>query len=173
MTKKYLADMSFSELKTLIENNDSLHHAAMDHIRDDAFNWVEDYLDGCPAKSYQIGSYCQGEHFYIDPGRVDQLAEWLNDVQKKYCLFNTEDVETIEKFCAGNEELLNNVNSIIYRRLQSEYDVQFDDGAQAETLMFMIDNGEISADLYTDENMKRVFQDIPAQYIPAHTDIVF
>lgn len=173
MTKKYLTDMSFSELKTLIENNESLRNAAMDRLRDDAYNWVEDYLEGCPAKSYQIGSYCQGEHFYIDPGRVDQLAEWFDNVQKNYCLFNTEDAETIEMFCAGNDELLEDVNRIIYSMLQSEYDVQFDKSAQAEMLMFMIDNGEISADLYTDENMKQVFQDIPAQYIPAYTDIVF
>ena len=160
--KKYLYDFTVDDARRLINNNSAVQDEIIKETIYTAQYWVDEYLTGCPAKSYQIGSYCQGEHFTLDADQLEKFSSWFEGVQRMYCMFNEDDAETIREYINGSEELEHDVNRIIYKRLQYEYDAAFDIETQIDYFFFMVDERDIfSGEKYVDENMKNIYEDIP------------
>lgn len=169
--KKYLYDFTVKDAQQLIENSQAVEHAIIEEINDIAYNWVEEYLTGCPTKSYQIGTWCQGEHFTLDADQLEKFSSWFERVQHDYCFLNDSDAEIVRAYINGSEKLESDVNKIIYNRLQEEYDSAFNIDTQIDYFFLMLNEHDIfSGEKYVDENMKNIYEDIPEIIIPAHTE---
>lgn len=169
--KKYLIDFTVDDARQLINNNCAVQDEIIKEIIDSAQYWVDEYLTGCPAKSYQIGTWCQGEHFTLDADQLEKFSSWFEGVQHDYCFLNDNDAEIVRAYINGSENLKDDVNKIIYDRLQLEYDNAFDISVQIDYFFFMLDERDVfSGEKYVDENMKNIYEDIPEIIIPAHTE---
>lgn len=169
--KKYLIDFTVDDARQLINNNCAVQDEIIKEIIDSAQYWVDEYLTGCPAKSYQIGTWCQGEHFTLDADQLEKFSSWFEHVQRDYCFLNDSDAKTVRAYINGSEKLEYDVNRIIYKRLQCEYDAAFDIETQIDYFFFMVDEREcFSGKKYVTEEYTNIYEDIPETIIPAHTE---
>lgn len=169
--KKYLIDFTVDDARQLIKNNQAVERAIIEEINDSAQYWVDEYLTGCPAKSYQIGTWCQGEHFTLDADQLEKFSSWFEGVQHDYCFLNDNDAEIVRAYINGSENLKDDVNKIIYDRLQLEYDNAFNIDVQIDYFFFMVDEREcFSGKKYVTKEYTNIYEDIPEIIIPAHTE---
>ena len=153
------SEMSFDQLEKFYNGNKYLQNYVSDYALQCAQNSVDEYLNGIPGFcSYQIGSFCQGEHFRINGKRyqielteeeIKEFKSWLDEKQRAYGLLTIDeynlackwfeialrfaivcdelsdkDYDNMEK---QRDELTQNLERILYNRLQSEYDWAIDD----------------------------------------------
>ena len=168
--KKYICDLSYNDMKTLLENNQSLYEKVFDYGMNTAKFWIDEYLYKCPA-DYRLGTYCQGEYFTLDSDNLDQCKKWFDSVQNAFCLINQEHEYLINLyFMTGNENIADEVNDIFYKRLIAEYDsmLNIDTLADIALMDSILDN-----ECYTDESLTNVYIDYPETIIPEHTEILY
>ena len=170
--KKYIYDLSFKDMRTLISNNELLERQLFNDCMETANIWVSEYLEGCPA-SYQIGTYTQGEHFTLDADNLDKCKAWYKEVQGKFELINPKHDYIINLyFMTGNETLADTVNSIFYNRFLSEYECAFDIETLTDICITDLEK-YFDSECYTDEYLTEVWQRVPEKIIPAHIETVY
>lgn len=168
--KRYLITLEWEEVITLIRNNNGLQAELFDRCINCADMTVnEEWLFGCPAE-WQIGSYCQGEHFRITGSKL-QFREWFERVQYMYNLFNVLQAETIEQYTAGNDDLKEEIETMIYNICIAEYNAAMDIETQAD--YFITEYMEECEKWYTDNNLTNIYRDIPLQVVPAHVETIY
>ena len=85
---KYIEDLTYEELKSLIANNSELKHKAYERAMDDAYMFTEEYLMGAPREiDYEF--FARGEHFTIKDFTEDVLR-WLAKQSDTYGIFSDE-----------------------------------------------------------------------------------
>ena len=96
--KKYFKDLTFDEIKTLLDKNDELRDKVLDRAVDDAYYWVGEYLEDArrvKGLDYAIG-YDRGAHFNIEDVTSD-VVDWVDRVQADYGLFDEDVVDDVKK----------------------------------------------------------------------------
>lgn len=95
------SEMSFDQLEKFYNGNKYLQNYVADHALQCAQDSVDEYLNGIPNFcSYQIGSFCQGEHFKINGKRyqielteeeIKEFKSWLDEKQRTYDLLTIDE----------------------------------------------------------------------------------
>lgn len=138
-----ISDLSIEELENIWNKS----HKLQEKIFDDCMEFATFEVDNCLYKfsgSYQIGSYCQGEHLEISEN-ISELNEYYNyhdgewfieDIkpyfdkyttllEKLECDYNLSD----ENYCRiekRKDELKNIINDILYKDFIDIYDYYMD-----------------------------------------------
>ena len=200
--KTYLRDMTLPELVELIKNNKTIYQKIHDYTWDYAGDIIQqEYLYNCPAR-YSISLYYDEFTILEDKmsdgscGSYSDFENWLNKVQKNYCLLTKEDEKTARAFIHYSqiqrkmiyevtakpkdedfiwktvEELKRNTEAAILKICQNEYEASFDYGCLADMLENLIWDGEYNEAFIIDGDLSRVFQHVNGQYIKAHDELI-
>lgn len=94
MTRKELKNLSDEQLVKVMHKNNHVYEVARDYCENDGMYHMEEMLSGVPkSATYQIASYCQGEHFRLVRDRfnlnesiLEECKEWL---ENNDCMFNS------------------------------------------------------------------------------------
>ena len=190
--KRFLRDLSNDERKTLIESNEKLSTKLYEQTSDTAFEWIGEYLKGCPAK-YSFRGYYDEFHLEDD---IYGFEEWFNGVMHDYCLFSDDDASIIRQFIKyaaliyrfDNEyinvrendyrfvkekalELGEEVEQIIYDRMEEEIRWSYKTDVLVEELDVWLDNWHNGA-FIIDDDYSHVYEHVNGYYVKAHDEIV-
>lgn len=190
--KKYIKDLDYDERKTLIEHNQKLSDELYDWTSDNAFYWIGEYLEGCPAK-YSFSGYYDEFHLEDD---IYGFEEWFDGVMHDYCLFSDDDASIIRQFIKyatlvyrfDNEdinvrdedyrrveekalELGEEVEQIIYDRMEEEIRWSYNTDALVEELDIWLDSDHDDA-FIIDDDYSHVYEHVNGYYVKAHDEIV-
>lgn len=192
--KKYVDDMNTDEIRTLVEQNDTIYQRLQDRALDNAQYDVDMYLQGFPG-DYEIG----GQYDYLTiledtyTMTYDNFEEWFNGVQRNYCLISDTEEETVRLFLhyaaiwhkleyevvakqADYEyitqkmnELKDDAERIILDRLEAEYSACYD----TDCLVELIDDmDDFDGAFIIDDDYSTIYRHEPGVYIPAHDEII-
>lgn len=190
--KRFLRDLSNDERKTLIESNEKLSTELYEQTSDTAFEWIGEYLNGCPAQ-YSFRGYYDEFHLEND---IHGFEEWFNGVMHDYCLFSDDDANIIRQFIKyaaliyrfDNEyinvrendyrfvgekalELGEEVEQIIYDRMEEEIRWSYKTDVLVEELDVWLDNWHNGA-FIIDDDYSHVYEHVNGYYVKAHDEIV-
>lgn len=175
--KKYLFDLEYSEIKTLIQNNESLERQLLDWTTDNSNDYVNDILYDCPA-NYAVGTCTQRDHFTIT-GTKAQFLSWAEQVCNDYGFFTTAQMNIISNWTLWNDEDIvlpttqYDIEQMVYNKLIGYYDFDIDDYIDAFYNNYIDWYFPDNEGLYTDEKLTNIYRDIPEITIPAHVESVF
>jgi len=193
-TKKYVRDMDMNEIRTLIEENDTIRDALFNRAWDNAWYWCDTYLKGFKGR-YELGG--QYDYLTIDEDTYSMtystFATWFNNVQKDYCLVSDRDEKTIQDFLhyaeidykltyevdtkqKDAEYVSNRVNElkeeserILLDRLKSEYDACYDTDVLIDEFDCMDDYEDA---FIIDDDYSTLYRHVNGYYTAAHDEIV-
>ena len=111
MNKRYLENLSESELKEIVTYNNGLRNMLEEKYIEDTMYYVEDILDVIGGKDYSIGFY---QYNYWRSARTRKSMEAIIEATEAYGLCSEEEVEKVE-YCI---ELMNRLDDMDYDNKQ-------------------------------------------------------
>ena len=111
MNKRYLENLSESELKTIIAYNNDLRNMLEEKYIEDTMYYVGDILDIVGGKDYNIGFY---QYNYWYSTRTIEAMESIIEATEAYGLCSEEEIEKVE-YCI---ELMNRLDDMDYDNKQ-------------------------------------------------------
>ena len=111
--KRYLENLSKSELKTIIAYNNDLRNMLEEKYIEDTMYYVEDILDVIGGGDYSIGFY---QYNYWYSTRTRKSMEAIIEATESYGLCSEKEIEKVE-YCI---ELMNRLDDMDYRNKQHD-----------------------------------------------------
>ena len=111
MNKRYLENLSKSELKTIIACNNDLRNMLEEKYIEDTMYYVEDILDVIGGGDYSIGFY---QYNYWYSTRTRKSMEAIIEATEAYGLCSEKEIEKVE-YCI---ELMNRLDYMSYDNKQ-------------------------------------------------------
>lgn len=153
--KKWVKDLTYDEIRELIENDSYLKDRVLNRTLDDAYYWVGEYLEGVPRTAVDFEYFGRGEHFTVEDA-TDEFMEWVDDVQRDYDWLDDEtysmckranelwrkiyyDEDVTDEDEIEYEKLLEDIGYNIFSQMKYEYDAAFDHEVWVEAFNSYVD----------------------------------
>lgn len=151
MNKRYLENLSESELKEIVTYNNDLRNMLEEKYIEDTMYYVEDILEVVGGKDYSIGFY---QYNYWRSRRTRKSIEAIIEATEAYGLCSEEEIEKVE-YCI---ELMNRLDNMDYDNkqhdnLETKVESLLDDIDDMITINFnrLTDDSYIDNDLLLEE----------------------
>ena len=92
-----MSELNYEDFKKVVEGNEGLCYKLYEYTCEDANLWIEEVLHDIPSGvRYEISDY---GYSYIKFGTCDkeEVAEYLNKINRMYCIFCDDDKEELAK----------------------------------------------------------------------------
>ena len=147
--RKWLNDLTYNELKIFVNRYGSdIAEKVFDRALDDAYSWIDTYLEEAPRNDVDYMYFDRGEHFTVNDATY-KFMDWIDGVQADYEWLNQSTYEkckrAYELWKADRyerdlsdeeweeyEKLKDEIGSEIFTLMKSEYDAAFDDDHRVE-----------------------------------------
>ena len=144
--KRYLENLSESELKTIIAYNNDLRNMLEEKYIEDTMYYVEDILEVVGGKKWDIGFY---QYNYWYSTRTRKSMEAIIEATDSFGLCSEEEIEKV-KYCI---ELMNRLDNMDYDNLETKIENLLDEIDDITTINFnkLTDDSYIDNDLLLEE----------------------
>ena len=123
--KKYIKDLTYDELKELIEYNDDIAQKASERAESDVRFWAEEYLAGIPNDiDYTLFDTHGADDFKIDEFSAD-VVDWLKEQTKTFGLLDDASLKKLDRI----QELQDLMEDAYYDEPEKydEYESEYED----------------------------------------------
>lgn len=164
MSRKWVKDLTYDELKELVDNNSDIADKASDRFDDDVRFWAEEYLQGHPRSlDYSLFGWNGSDYIEFDDIGSEEIS-WLRKQNQSFGLFDDATMQKIDRI----EELLGLMDDAYYDEddtKYAEYESEYDDlKSEIEEALYSV----IGKDIYNKWDI-----DIQADTVSSYFDEFF